>query len=364
MPVDASVYNNIQAPPNALQQFGQIQGLQNANLQGQLLQQEIPIRQQQQQQAQLATQQQQMATKQTEDEQASLQDLTNFKNPDGKTYDYNAWLSNTAVNHPLAIKTALGIRDNQATPENFGIATSGPNQGATQQLPTQQVGAALGSGNASPVITGLPAGGSPQTQSRNNYNQVTAEAENTPGSLAAYNEVINMNKAGALTGTRLANAYQVAAKNDPFHILTGATDQAVQSQEMQKWMAQGLIQAGMPNTDAKLAELQHGNLNPDQLPETIGDLAPFFKASVQGAQEKLKYYNRVTNNGQDMSHEPMAAQQWLNYDPRWIEFDNLPPHSATNNQRGEFLIKHPDMIADQLKYKNLQQMGVVKGQGQ
>lgn len=200
---------------------------------------------------------------------------------------------------------------------------------------------------------------SPLTKSRQNYDEVTDTASKIPGTLAAYNEVINLNKQGALTGTRLADAYQVAARNDPLHILSGANDEATKSQEIQKWLAQGLIQNGMPGSDARLQELQHGNLNPDQLPETIKELAPFFKAVAQGAIKKQNYYNKTTANGSNLTNEPAALQHWNNnYDPRWIEFDEL----GSSKEKHEFLVKHPDMINKKQNYKALQQMGVTGGQ--
>ncbi len=234
-----------------------------------------------------------------------------------------------------------------------------------EEAPAQPVNLNDGHGN-SPIevegtgsATGLPAGyTSPQTKSRENFNEVDEAAKNAPNMNAAYSEAINLVNAGAPTGTKLTDWYQWAAKNDPLHIITGqgTTDKASQTQELGKWMAQGLLSNGMPGSDARLQQLQHGNLNETQLAETVKELAPFFKAVAQGAVAKQKYYNRVTNNGSDLSHEPQAAQNWNeNYDPRWVEYDSLD-----KKDRHAFLVKHPDLLDKKDNYAKLQQMGVVK----
>lgn len=210
--------------------------------------------------------------------------------------------------------------------------------------------------NATPFV---PTGySSPLTTSRANYDQVTKDATDVPQKLAAYNEVINLNKAGAPTGTNIANMYQYLSKNIP-GVAQGVTDKAVQAQEISKYLSQGLIAGGMPGSDARLQELQHANVNPDQLPETIKELTPFFKASAEGAVAKQAFYNKATNNGTDLSKEPQASQKWnQNYDPRWMEFDKL----GDNGAKKEFLKKHPDMIDKESNLKNLQKMGVVGNQ--
>ena len=206
-------------------------------------------------------------------------------------------------------------------------------------------------------IGGADAQASQMASSQKTYQQVKEDAENIPQQLAAYNEVINLNNAGAKTGTSLAKMYKYVAQKVP-GLSDAVTDKAAQTQAIGKYLSQGLIAGGMPTSDARLQELQSGNLNPDQLPETIKKLAPFFKASAQGAIDKQSFYNTKTNNGKDMSQEPAASQQWnQNYDPRWKEFDAL----SSNADKSAFLKEHPDMIANKQQYKNLKDMGVVDG---
>lgn len=378
MPIDTSMYPTQQIQPqNPLTMMGQVQGVQNAMTSNQLMQAELPIRQQQAQQAINETLLQNAKVK-------GLQMLNDPKyiDPEKGTLDANTWIADMAKNPETApyVPEAINSRSTMNKMTQSGVNPSGqptyqadqavaagfnPSRGTgnTNKNVSQNNGQGNSdqdsqSGTPTKVMSVPPGFTTPLVKSRENYDEVSDSAKNMPNTLAAYNEVINLNKAGALTGTRLADAYQIAARNDPFHIMTGATDQATKSQEIQKWIAQGLLQGGMPNSDAKLQELQHGNLNPDQLPQTINKLAPFFKAVAQGSIEKQNYYNRVTNGGQDLSHEPTAKQQWdNNYDPRWIEFDQLPNKQAQH----QFLVEHPDLLEKQQAHKTLQGMGVVKG---
>jgi hypothetical protein len=398
--VSTAMYNlTPPAPMNALTTMGNLQTIKNSMLQNQLMQQELPILQQRQQQMLMDTQKQ-------KGEMDSMGYMANPKYDQASgTKDFNGMLSDAAINAPYAVLPLMKQRDNYAEQINAGVYPQGsPNAGAQRMAPRGEViAASMGGGpnsqtsqndntqqpitatdlpspsqsaqespvnlvkppsndplaNAHSLPTSMPTGyTSAGPQSRENYNKVTLDAQNAPTTNAAYNEVINMNNQGALTGTRLADAYQVAARNDPFHIISGATTEAAKSQEMQKWIAQGLISGGMPASDARLAELQHGNIAPEQLPETIKELAPFFKASTQGILEKQKYYNKVTDNGTNMATEPHALQQWnSNYDPRWVEFDQLKGKTAQH----DFLMKHPDLLDKRDQFNNLQNMGVVKG---
>ncbi len=207
------------------------------------------------------------------------------------------------------------------------------------------------------IVTGLPAGySSPQVKSRANYDDVNDAAKNAGTQTAAYNEVINLVNSGAPSGTNIANMYQWATKNIP-GISKDISDPAVQAQELGKYMAQGLIQNGVPPYASQVQDLQHANLNPDQFPETIKNLAPLFKAMAQGAVAKSEFYNKLTNNGNDLSKEPAAALLWAkNYDPRWIELDAI----KDKKEQRKFLTKHPDLIDSIDKQENLVQMGVVK----
>lgn len=207
------------------------------------------------------------------------------------------------------------------------------------------------------VATGVPEGYSNALpKSRDTYNQVTEEAETVPQRVYAYNEIINLANSGAPSGTTVSKMWQWAARNVP-GAPQGISDKAAQAQELSKFMSQALLGNGMPASDSRLQELQSGNLNPEQLIETIKNLAPAFKAVAKGAVEKQKFYNRVTNNGSDLNNEPQAAQQWnANFDPRWVEFDQL----NDKKEQRKFLAKHPDLLDKRDNYHALQEMGVVK----
>lgn len=379
--------------PNALQTFGQYQGLANAQAQNALLQQELPLMQQHVQQAQILTQR-----------ELGRQRIGQIvaKNTDPNTGKVD-WLGvkTDGAKDPLVAQSYDQV-ENIADPQLVQTFAGYDNKGAEKLESLQNVQQKLGGGGNQPPMTGpaansTPAGGTPSQQgaaitqqadqqqptaqqqpqeppsiagslppgfstplptSRANYDQVSKEATTAPGQTAAYNEVINLANNGVMSGTNLTRAYAAAARNDPFHLLSGATDETVKNQELQKWMSQGLLASGMPGSDARLQELQHGNLNPEQLTETLKEMAPFFKAVSEGALRKQDYYNNQTSGGNNLEREPMAKQKWDdNYDPRWVEFDDLPDKKA---QRA-FLVDHPDMIQKRQSHQNLQQMGVIGG---
>lgn len=358
-----------QSPVAAIGQFAEVR---NALFQGQLQQQHIK-------QAEMATQLQAAKNKAL----AKLND-PKYLNPQDSTLDANAWIADlakdpqTALYVPEAIATRSQM--NALTPTGRVDAKTGqPGYGATQSVaaaynPTTGAPAApeaapqgtpQGDGAATPPhqtnsptgVMAPPVGFSTALpQSRSNYDKVTADAAGAPTQNAAYNEVINLANQGTLSGVNLTKAYAAASRNDYLHIFSGATEETVKNQELAKWLSQGLLASGMPGSDARLQELQHGNLNPGQLTDTIKDLAPFFKAVSEGTIAKQKYYNKVTDNGTNLATEPHANERWNeNYDPRWIEFADLPK----KDQRA-FLTKHPDMIERRQQYHNLQNMGVVQ----
>lgn len=206
------------------------------------------------------------------------------------------------------------------------------------------------------TATGLPTGySSPQVKSRESYDQVTDEAETVPQRIYAYNEIINLANSGAESGTVFADIIKKAGRLPGWVLPEGTTDKAAQTQELSKFMSQALLGNGMPASDSRLQELQSGNLNPEQLVSTIKNLAPAFKAVAKGAVEKQKFYNRATHNGNDLSREPEAAQEWnANFDPRWIEYAD-----QKNDKKTAFLKQHPDMLESMDKLSRLKKMGVI-----
>jgi hypothetical protein len=207
------------------------------------------------------------------------------------------------------------------------------------------------------VATGTPAGyTAPGPKSRESYDNVVDEAESVPQRLQAYNEIINLANSGAPSGTVFANMVKKAATIPGLQSLGDITDDAAKGQALSKYMSQALLGNGMPASDSRLQELQSGNLNTDQLIETVKKLAPAFKAVAKGAVEKQKYYNRETRDGNDLSREPKAAETWNdNFDPRWIEYAD----QKNKDEKKKFLTTHPDMLESVDKFNNLKKMGVI-----
>lgn len=207
--------------------------------------------------------------------------------------------------------------------------------------------------------TPSPGYSTPLTKSRETYDQVRDQAITVPDQLHAYNEVINLANSGAKVGTITSDLYKWAARNIP-GVPEAVSNEAEQTQIISKYLGQALINQGMPASDARLQALQDANANPGLLIDSIKKLAPALKAKAEGAKAKLAFYNRVTDNGKNLQDEPEAAELWTNnFDPRWIELENLPD----NKKRAEFLVSHPDLRTPQSlqKYDTLVDMGVVKG---
>lgn len=252
---------------------------------------------------------------------------------------------------------------NEQYPSSTHRAAKSIGQFAQQEQETQPVD--LYSPSGAPIdetpkdgTQGFAVGVSPSFERSNkNYEDVVAQSASVPQTLAAYNEIINLNEAGAETGTRISSMYQWLAKNVP-GISADITDKASQTQQIAKWMSKALAAQGMPTSDARLGELQAGNLNEEQLSATIRKLAPFFVASAEGAKKKLQFYNKITQNGRNFDNEPAAQQLWTeNYDPRWLEYAALPNETA----KDKFFEEHPDMANPEnlKKLKNLKSMGVI-----
>lgn len=214
---------------------------------------------------------------------------------------------------------------------------------------------------SSPTVAAAPPVGytGPLPEATSNYNQDMKEAKDVPNQLASYNEVINLNNAGTLTGTRLADAYKSLAKNLP-GLDPNVTGQEAQREEIAKNMARALIAGGLGSTDEKLNQIQSGNLNDEQIPEAIKEMAPMFKAISEGAKAKQVYINKATKNGTDLSGYNQASQQWnQNYDPRLIEYSGLPDKQS----KLTFLQKHPDLKSapNEQKLNTLKSMGIIGG---
>jgi len=340
MPIDTSMYNNI-TPLNPFDTIGKATGIANALQQNQLLQQQ--------------NQQQQMQTQQMRDNQKFDSYLSQQQqaNPSGSP-DPNAagmWL---ATNAPLAYGRYQDWKNGRLalTPQGVDQTT-----GAAISKPLQQQQAELSAPNGSHTVnTSTPQGFTTALpQSRANYNQVNRDANSAPDRLAAFNEIVNLNDAGAKTGTAVSDMYQKLAKTGL--VPDGITDQATQTQVIGKYIHRAYVD-NLPDSDYRAHVLESSQIGPEQLSSTIHDLVPFMKAQTQGLVAKQKYYNQQTKGGTDLTGEPVASQTWnQNYDPRWLEVDSLPNRAA----QVAFLQKHPDMIGSKNQYQGLQNMGVVDG---
>lgn len=181
-----------------------------------------------------------------------------------------------------------------------------------------------------------------QTHARNEYNSTVDANNNTAGQITALDEVLNLSKAGAPTGTLEGKLYEDAARYIPGYD-PKETSEPVRKQAISKWINQIVVNSGMqPNVPA-LQQLQSANITPEQFAATIQELAPTLKGAVRGIQQKAAYYNQVTNNGQNMSQINQAQQNWNNnFDARWNAYSELPTAAA----KGAYLQQHPDLITD------------------
>ncbi len=367
--VDTSSYPQYNAQSfNPLQTFGQYAQIRNALIQNQIYSAELPAIQAKAQYATQVVNGQQKAAQYFANSQdangnpdvlGAIQKIA--RDPDTSLPEvlqaaYN--LSNTQLEkiqsgfnqgggQRMVTRNQANIEAAQASSPQ-GQSTSQQDQSGSQSQPMTQA-----SSQPAGIPGSLPQGyTSPLGNSRETYNQIKAQAESAPDKLAAFNEIVNLNDAGAKTGTSIASMYQRLAQTGL--VPQGITDQAQQTQLIGKYIHRAYAD-NLPNSDYRAGVLESSQLSPEQLSGTIHDLVPFMQASTQGLIAKQAYYNKQTKNGTDLTGEPTASQQWnQNYDPRWLEFGQIKNKA---DQRA-FLVKHPDMIDKRSNYQNLQGMGV------
>lgn len=257
----------------------------------------------------------------------------------------------------------------ESMPNNPIAQKFGQPQAVTEPAPAPQV-AAPGSfdaallqhqqqapkGNNSPgVDMSVPRGYDQKlATSQGRIKQVQDDATAVPAQNAIFSQIEDLSKSGAPTGDIVAKGYKFLSEKG---LVSPASTEEKQREEIVKYMEQAALAAGMPTSDARLASVHSANVNENQLPAAIQGLTSFFKAANQGKVLKEEYYNKVLGDQLNPDQEIHAKQLWdQNYDPRIIEFKSLPDAAAKKT----YLADHPDFKSLIPKIKTLHQMGVIQ----
>lgn len=293
-------------PVNPLTQVGKAVDIRNSLYQGQIAQQQL--------------QQQQIATKQAQDIQGAMGELQNYPGQNGG-YDYNSWLSNSvAQKYPLAVQTALEVRNRQigslvggatdengkpivTTPEGVGLALgdntnsqSAPSAEGGQTQPNTQQNSG---GNRFSNVPTASGGLAPDPLKQRDYlqdRQGAADAAQKDES--AIKNVYALVKKGADTGTVLGATKTWLAQHNID--VGGATDAASALQLIKDHANQLAVNTGS-RTDSDLLAKQIAGINPNDLNGSLKNMLPYLIGNREMALDQARYLSNKAPNGTDPS---------------------------------------------------------------
>lgn len=173
------------------------------------------------------------------------------------------------------------------------------------------------------VATGLPAGYAGNQASRQtHYQQVLDEANSVPQENAVLNNILNVSKSGADTGTKIGEMYQVMARSGL--VPQGIVDRAEMLQTIKAHISQMALAGGMPESDKRLAAIKSANVDDAQLPETMQAMIPFLKGVNNAKVARAKFYTSTDPTGADPQRITQAQTTWNSHtDPRVFELQEL-----------------------------------------
>ena len=182
------------------------------------------------------------------------------------------------------------------------------------------------------VATGLPAGyAQNQSTSLDHYTAVQNAANSVPQENAALNNILNISKTGAKSGTLVGKVYSALAGTGL--VPTGVSDAGAQLQLIQSHAAQLATAGGMPGSDARLQALENAKVSDANLPQVIQAMIPYLKAVNNGKVLQAGYYRQVAGNGQNPDQVNNARATWNSaFDPRILEMREMQNDPAALKQ--------------------------------
>lgn len=326
-------------PPNALTTIGQYAGVANALAENKLIQQHI--------------QQSQMNTQIMQGRQRLGEIISKNQRPDGSV-DPLGVMSDAAkdplASHPQVFSEAQNWANDQlqATPAGLG------NDNAPQSMSKQAVNQRLGGGGTAPqqpqtqpepqpgesgasqavppvaapqppaLRMGLPPGYNENlTSLQQHYQQVRNEANSVPQENAVLNNILNISKSGAPTGTLIGQMYQKLASTGM--VPQGVSDIGAQLKTIQNHVSQLALSGGMPGSDARLEALENSKVGSTDLPQTLQTMIPYLLAVNKSKVARAQYYAHQDPTGMNPQKIQTAQANWsANTDPRVLEYNGLP----------------------------------------
>lgn len=173
-------------------------------------------------------------------------------------------------------------------------------------------------------ISPQPAPGVLENQAvrQKHYLDVQNAANSVPQENAALNNILNISKSGAASGTMVGQMYQALASTGLAP--EGITDTGAQLKLIQNHAAQIATSGGMPGSDARLAALENAKVGSADLPQVIQAMVPYLLAVNKGKLQQAQYYQNSAGNGLDPNKVSQAQTTWnQNFDPRLLEMRSM-----------------------------------------
>ncbi len=214
--------------------------------------------------------------------------------------------------------------------------------------------------SASPgVATGLPMGYAANQQKRQeHYLDVQNAANEVPRENAVLNNIYDISKSGAPTGTLIGQIYKSLASTGLAP--DGIQDPAEQLRLIQSHAAQLATESGMPGTNEKLHALMDAKVGDKDLPKVIQTMVPYLIAVNDSKVARSKFYQKKAGDGTNPDTVAEAQSLWNEkFDPRLMEmkfFANDP--KELNRFLGEMPKKDRATMLE--KYKEARKLGFLE----
>lgn len=209
------------------------------------------------------------------------------------------------------------------------------------------------------VATGLPAGFSENLQqAQQHYGQVMQQADSVPVENAALDNVYDLSKSGAPSGTVLGEFYSYLAAHNIAP--EGAQTDAEKLALIKSHASQLALAAGMPGSDARLDALQSAKVDDANLPKVIQTMIPYLKAVNNSKVAQAKFYRQQDPSGANANQITNARTTWQqNLDPRVFELQELQ-HDPEELKKFVSGLSKADRLKLSEKRKMALQLGILE----
>ncbi len=209
------------------------------------------------------------------------------------------------------------------------------------------------------AATGLPIGYQGNLDAnQHHYQEVQQAADSVPTENAALNNVLNLSKSGAPTGTVLGEFYSYLAAHNIAP--EGAQTDAEKLALIRSHASQLALAAGIPGTNEKLHAIQNAKITDEDLPKVIQGMIPYLKAVNNSKVAQAKYYRGIDPSGSNAQSIAQARNNWQSHmDPRVFELQELQgdPDGLKDFTKG---LSKTDRTEILKKYQDAKKLGILE----